>query len=334
MAIPIVRKVRIRVAILLSISILAACGGDPGVHGDPTRIPLADPPQRSGLVWMIDARGEHETLWVSTDGAPLASQPIDGPVWAEGDTLWQWVEEPVAVPVFDGLADSVEPHPSLASGTRPVTRAVLRELAGDLRVVAIEAPAPGPVRELVHEVRLVGSVGPYVFAVERLTVDAFGAHGVSEARALVWDLRAAAPAQILTDRERSSLIGAEIEEARRALLAEGADVGVDASLAPDEIELVAMWPRWEMDGGLALELQLATEVCYACSDGEWSDYTRSVRVPTETVYERLAEHAALPDWVREAAALRPGGRVLGFTDVTEPAPARILDTLRRAPDEG
>ena len=324
---------RVSRSLLVSVSAFAlvACGVAPGAHGDPTRIPHADPPQRSGLVWMVDPDGAEHTLWVSLDGAPLASQPIDGPLWAEGDTLWQWVEEPVGVPVFDGLGDHVEPHPALSSGTRAVTRAVLRELVGDLRVVVIEAPAPGPVRELVHEVRLVGSVGPYLFAVERLTVDAFGAHGVSEARALVWDLRAAGPAQILTERERSSLHGAELDEARRALIAEGADLGVDASLGVDEIDLVATWPRWDLERGLAIDLQLATEVCYACSDGEWSDYTRSVRVPTETVYERLAEHAAVPDWVRAAAASRAGARVAGFTEVTEAGPARILDTLRRTP---
>ena len=323
--------VRIGIGLVACAVWIGGCGAADRASCESTRIPHADPPQRSGLVWMTDAHGQHHTLWVSLEGEPLASQPIDGPLWADGDTLWQWVEEPVPVPVFDGRPVFDEPPPALAGGTRSVRRGVLRDLSSDLEVVAVEAPAPGPVREIIHEVRLVASVGPYVFATERLTVDAFGAHGESRATAHVWDLRAAAPAQVLTERERTALARGPLQAARRALLDQGAGLGVAPEGPPDDVALVALWPRWDLERGLAVELQIATEVCYACSDGRWSDYTRSVRLPARRVYERLAEHAAIPRWVRRTAAERPDERVAGFTEVTRPEPAWILDTLRRAP---
>ena len=45
-------------------------------------------------------------------------------------------------------------------------------LVEDARVVALEAPTIGAVRDARHEVTLEGSVGPYLFLVGRLYVDA------------------------------------------------------------------------------------------------------------------------------------------------------------------
>lgn len=308
---------------------VAACGGADNPREASARIPHVEPPPASGLVWTVDAEGRNRTLWVSLDGTPLASQPIEGPLWAEGSCLWQWVKEPVEVPVWDEAPDEEIPDASTAVGTRTVWQGVLRELVADTRVVAFPAPDPGTVRDIDHELRVEASVGPYLFVTERVSVSSWGAHGSTEVRAAVWDLRAAGLADPLTDRERSSIRGSERVLARRALMAEGIDTNLEGQWSADEVELVALRPRWDVSNGLQVELQFATESCYACGDGEWSDYTRSVRVPAQRIPEQLARHAHLPDWVRSAARELPDASIAGFSRVEEPAPARVLESLRR-----
>jgi len=296
----------------LALCVAAGCGGGTST-GPSVEVPRVDPPPASGLVWIRDDAGVDRTYWVALDGAPLTGSPIDGPVWADGQALWQLVVEDVPAPLYEE-EPSGEATPA-RSGEAVLHRVVLRELVADARVVALPAPEPGAAHALRHEVTLEGSVGPYLFFVERLYVEAWGAHGAEEVRATVWDLRAATPAAIATDRE---LADWEPEAARlaRAL----PDVEPDAGTS-----FAALHPRWGPEG-LAVELRVAVEACYACGDGEWSDYTRSVRIPLARPPERLAR--PLPAWAREAAA-RAGGRLMGFTLVEAPGPARILDSLSR-----
>ena len=323
---------RTRLALALFASVastwgLTACGG--GAGGSSVVVPRVEPPPHSGLVWMTNAEGRSLTEWVSVDdGSPIASQPIEGPLWAEGDALWQWTAETVELPVWAELPDEENPDPATAVSRADVTRIVLRELVGNSRVVILEAPEPGPVREIEHSARVSASVGPYLFVRESLTIDAWGAHGSGEVQSMVWDLRAAAPAEILTEREIAAIGSAERREAQRQLVREGAEAGIEEDLATDAVELVAIEPEWDSDG-LRVWLRFATEACYACGDGEWSDYTRSTRVAMHELPERLSELATMPGWVREVRARHPEHRLTGFTLVDDPAPARVLDTLHR-----
>lgn len=292
-------------------------------------MPATEPPPESGLVWLVDEAGHHWTYWVSTaDGAALASQPIEGPLWADDDTLWQWALEPVEVPVFGERPSSERPDPAEASGHSPVYRGVLRELVSDASVTILPAPEPGAVREVRHAVRLDGSVGTYLFVNEELTVDSWGAHPSTEARARAWDLRAAAPAELLTERERASLLPDAREQARTRLSSDGREPGGE-NLRSEEVELVALRPRWELDRGLSVALHFTTAVCYACGDGAFGDYTRSVWVDTPALPELLGSHGALPDWARIAAERIEGATLLGYTVVSTPGPADILASLRR-----
>ncbi len=299
--------------VLLAILGAAACGGTGS--GPAVEVPRVDAPPQSGLVWTRTAAGEDRTWWVRLDGSPLAGQPIDGPLWADGDALWQMHVEPVEVPVWDGDEEPGESDPPSPDRTATMRRVVLRDLVADARVVVLEAPAVGGVQDASHEVWLDGSVGPYLFFRDRLSVFAWGAHGSEEMRALVWDLRAAAPAEVATERELEAW-GPDAIERARAL--EHADEDAD-------VRLVAFHPRWSLDG-LTVELQAAASSCYACGDNEWTDYSVSVRIPLPEPPERLA--MPLPAWAREAAA-RDGGTLMGFTLVEDPAPARILDSLSR-----
>lgn len=308
---------------------LAACGGESS-GGPDVRVPHAEPPPQSGLVWVVDDEARHWTHWVSVeDGSSLSSQPIEGPLWADGDALWQWTAEPVEVPTFAEEPSTDRPDPADATGAATVTRGVMRELVTDASTVVVEAPSPGTVRRIEHGVRLDGSVGPFLFVSEEIYVEAWGAHGSSEPRALVWDLRAAAPAEILTERERATLAADAAAIARTRLVREGAHEGIDPELSLDEVELVALHPEWDPDHGLRVDLHFATAACYACGDGLFGDYTRSVRVEAPALPERLREHASFPAWVRATLERLPGARLLGFSVVSRPDPASILESLRR-----
>jgi len=249
------------------------CGGSAGP--DPVAVPSADAPETSGLVWVRDAQGHDQTYWVALDASPLAGPPIEGAVWADGHALWQLLVEPVTAPTWEEEPSDTEATPD-AEVT--VHRVVLRELVGDSRVEVLPAPELGAVRDARHEVTVEGSVGPYLFFVSSLYVDAWGAHGATDMRQTVWDLRAAAPVEIPTEREHAAWAALAPQ-----LTAELEHVDEDAG-----VELVALRPRWDLDTGLAVDLHFAAEACYACSDGDWSDYTVSVRHPAEAPPERLA----------------------------------------------
>lgn len=307
------------VALICAIALLG-CGSAAGRDG--IEFPGADPLPASGLVWI--RRGETglgQTFWVRVeDGSSLSGQPIEGPVWADGRTLWQYVEEVEPVLLYEDEPLGAAPDPSDATSTTEVRRGLLRELVLGARVVVIDAPDPGPARALRHELLLEGSVGPYLFFEERLFIDSYGAHGIQSARATVWDLRSAATTTIATDRETAAWTARASERARREL---------GDRLEPEaisELAVVALHPRWEIPGGLGVDLQVAMPSCYTCSDGGWSDYTLGLILALPTLPERL--DGELPRWVRTAAE-RAGGTLLGFTRVEHPEPAQILDSLSR-----
>jgi len=287
------------------------CGGE--ATPDPVAVPSADAPETSGLVWVRDAEGRDRTHWVALDASPLAGPPIEGAVWADGHALWQLLREPVTAPTWEDPPSDTDGAPD---GQVELERVVLRELVEDSRVEVLPAPELGAVRDADYEVRLEGSVGPYLFFVTRLYVDAWGAHGATEHRAFVWDLRAAAPADIPTERER----------ARWDALAPQLAAGLEHAEEDAAIERVALHPRWDLDEGLAVDVRFAAEACYACSDGEWSDYTVSALHPADPLPERL--RATLPAWARDTAR-RVGGTLMGFSRVEHPEPTHVLDSLSR-----
>lgn len=302
----------------LAIAALTGCAGRAPPAGFPEEI---EERGTSGLVWIVGPDGAHRTLWVSTeDGRPLASQPIEGPLWAEGSMLWQWAVEQVEVPLHACDEGDERPEPERV-GTAIAQRVVLRELTQSVELEIRPAPAPHPVRGLAHEVRPVASVGPYVFVVEELDLDACGAHPYVEAAAFVWDLESAQRAELLTERERAAIAEVEARRAESELARRSEDV--------EEVRLVAMEPRWSEARELAVAYRFVADACYACGDGEWGSYTIATRVGAVELPERLAARARVPRWVRAAVASVEGATLAGFTRVEHPAPARVLDALRR-----
>lgn len=309
-----------RLIACVTIALFAGCAG--AAPGQPT--PPAEAEAPTGLVWFVDAAGVHRTLWVSTrDARPLSSQPIEGPVWAAGSMLWQWTEEPVAVP----LAACDAMHASVGgtlhagestAGTAMARRVVLRELTQSISVEMRAPPSLDAVRELSHTIEPLASVGPYLFAREELAYEPCGAPRTVEARALVWDLAAARPAEILREHERAAIAAREAADARARLRDQGVDdVG--------GIALAGLTPRWDAKRGLAVDYLFVAEPCYAC--GELRPV--SARVTATLLPEELAASSRIPRWVRAAVARLDGATLAGFSRVDHPEPLRVLDALRR-----
>jgi hypothetical protein len=317
-----------RLLLLLSLS-LAGCGAA-RPEPDIAPLPLDETVGGSGLVWLVGSDGRSRTLWVSLeDGRPLASQPIDGPLWSIGPRLWQWIEEPVEVPLYDCSVVSSEraPNDAASIGTGTLSRVILRDVTETLDVELRAAPSLEPMRWASDSIHPIASVGPYVFVVEAMETDTCGAHGSAQVESYVWDLGNAQRAEILSPIERSSLAGAEERTARLRLIEE-----IESGELADElgeIQLAALWPAWDLHDGLGLEYVFTADSCYACSDGEWSSYTIATRVEAAALPAALAAHGQLPAWVRLAVARIEDARVAGFSVVEHEAPATALDTLRR-----
>lgn len=314
---PTVRSTRRGAALSILAASALACAGAPRAGL------LAGPAEEAatGLVWIVGVDGLHRTLWVSTaDGRPIASQPIDGPVWASGSALWQWVAEPAPIPL-SGCRDAPDEPSVRGEPVRTVDaqRVVLRELTRSDELELVRAPGGRPVRGLAHLVSPTASVGPYLFVTEEIDLDTCGAHPYVEARAFVWDLAAAERAELLTDRDLELV---STHEARRARgeLARRSEV--------EDVRLVAIEPRWT-SARLALAYRFVADVCRDCGDGEWGSHTIATRVEASALPERMAVHGRVPRWVQAAVAAVEGATLAGFTRVEHPAPARVLDALRR-----
>jgi hypothetical protein len=59
--------------------------------------------------------------------------------------------------------------------------------------------------------------------------------------------------------------------------------------------------------------QVTRESCYACGDGAWSSYTRSVRVPAEPPAAIAGVARAMPPAVRAFARARPDLELGGWS---------------------
>lgn len=294
----------------------AGCAGAPSTA---SKLAPDHEEAESGLVWITDATGRHRTLWVSTsDGRPLSSFPLEGPVWAQGSMLWQWTQEPRAVSLQGcDAAGRTSERPDSAIAYRVVLRELTQSLAIEMRGV----PQVEPVSALSHAVEPIASVGPFLFAREELAYVPCGAPRNAEARALVWDLARGGPAEILSEPERRRIAHREASAARADLRAQGVE-------DLDEIQLAALAPRWAPTG-LSVDYLFVTERCDGCIAGWWGAYASAARVTASLLPAQLAERARVPDWVRRAVAAIEGAQLAGFSRIEHPAPLRVLDALRR-----
>jgi hypothetical protein len=165
----------------------------------------------------------------------------------------------------------------------------------------------------------VASIGPLVFIEESTYTYACGVHGIVARSFLVWDL----------DQNRSvDLVAALPKETVRAAIEAAEPLLADDTSDPvfgDARTITEVLPDFASPGGLApgkpprFMAQVTAGTCYACSDGRWSSYSRSVRVEIAPPPEILARHTAVPEAVVAFAARATTAKTTGETRGESPA---------------
>lgn len=247
------------------------------------------------IVWVRDERGRSRSFRLTDQDGEEDLQ--GGIVVAARGTTWRWKE----------VASPVTSHPCagspVASDPGKVTNVTLESGSQSLPVLGKD-PTDGDLRdasEVDHEILLAASLGPLLFLEEKTYVFACGAHGLTDARFVVFDVEKGAPLDLQTVLPRSERL---LQVAADKLAQEG-EIKEQMG-APEVTELLPV-----LTGGeLAFEVQVTVPTCYACSDGLFGSYSRSVRVRMTSLeatapllpYANVPRHVAAfarrhPDWV-------------------------------------
>ena len=187
----------------------------------------------------------------------------------------------------------------------------LRTPDGKTAQTVIDAGYSGSldVEQMEHGVLLFGSIGSVLFFHETTFVYACGAHGNTTASFTMWDAEAGKPIEMLGDVPDKAALAKKAAE-----LLDAAD-GEDSSAHEDDAlpELVQLEPAYGARGALRLDAQFMRAACYACSDGFWSSYSRSVGVETHWMPERFSAWAMPPVSVKVFLELHPGFALGGWS---------------------
>ncbi|XXX75518.1 hypothetical protein WMF30_48500 [Sorangium sp. So ce134] len=256
------------------------------------------------VVWGRTGDGPPRTWHLTEGGAVIRAEP--GIVVATGRGEWRWEvrEARVETSACDfGLGDTREP----GEGTASRAELVLRGRGARQQVIA--PPDADGSNVIQHAVEAIGSVGPYLFIEERTYTDACGAHGFEGAAFMVWDAGKGAVVDLLAEVPDVPALQGEAE----ALLDGDEDDPEAARQEENAPDLVQIAPAYDERGALRLTARLARAACYACGDGAWSSYTRSVVVPAENAPERLAAWVSPPPGVQGFLARNPGVKLGGWS---------------------
>jgi hypothetical protein len=308
---------------------LGACGG--------TAITSTDPePVDAWLVWS-SADGAPRTEWLATDGTVRGA--TDAIVVVRDGQLHAVVTGIVGVPTTSceaqdaaaADAGTAPVEPTEPTGAGLATRIVVAPLAGTappVEVVPANVPTPGAADEPIaadhrHDAAVTAGLGRFLFVTESTYVYSCGAHGHTAVGSRVVDLETGEPIDLMA--------GVDLATARDTARRQLADAAVDGDLADladpaTPVELGASVPTWT-DGRLAMRHLFWVETCYACSDGEWSSYSRATRVDDPTLPPALALVGVPPAVAARLSALpEPRGVSWGKAAATWaaelPAPRR------------
>lgn len=296
----------------------------------------ADPSvrERDTLVWVTDERGARRTYWLSTtaEGERVAAQAA-GVIVAAGDALWLWRERTTQQPLYSCRDQEVwgnETELLAPSGWTTVTESSVVRLGTDEEIVVVDPDKPVGAEELEQHVTLLGSVGPYLFVVEETEGYYCGVHGATERDFTLWDLAAELeidpPDEVFTEAERTALDAAERGHAR-ALLATEDELKLSSPL--EDVVLRALIPQ-TAHGDVGFEYVFTADTCYACGDGEWSDYMIAAQVPATSVPTLFRAYVTAPGEVLALVRREPGLRVGGWSVVSgaREARAHALEVFR------
>lgn len=196
--------------------------------------------------------------------------------------------------------------------------------AGDTIPVPMAASDSESVADINQGAELLGSAGPLVFIKTWTWTYSCGAHGNTLADFVVLDLAQRAPASVLSDSARFDIVARHRETAFTLFKA---DTTVAAEM-PDSLWLTMIVPRLGNAPRASFQYQFTGDACYACGDGRWSSYTRSVLLPAgDTLPPVLAAAAEIPAEVRTAFRTLAPDSGAGWSEIVMPVARR--DALAR-----
>jgi hypothetical protein len=318
-----------RLPVLLALAAVA-CGG--AAH------PGSGSSVDAWLVW-TSTGGVARTEWIDATGTVRGS--ADGILVAYGDALYRVDSEPVAMPTMSCDAQNAAAEGGSAATAAPATtddgtatHLFLTPLTGttamDITAPSPDAPEAAPdgedvviEAELTHQAWIEGGLGPFLFVAESTYSYTCGAHGNSAAEAAVFDVSTGTRVELL---DADAVAGAR-EKARAAFVASSDGDLSDASDPATEIHLATSIPIWTA-GGVAMRHLFYIDTCYACSDGEWSSYTRTTRVEDPMLPLAFATFPALPPAV--ATAITGKGEPRGVSwGTAEASWSKVLPSRRK-----
>jgi hypothetical protein len=320
-----------------------ACSGDPAPD-DLARIPApasalrptdaaASASPEAYLVWSIDPAdtvGVGQTAWIDGEGRVVARRP--GVYVAGGGAVWAWTKgtKPARGGDCDCLEENDFAEDAQCPKTAPVGVADLVDALGGRRIALLEVPTSNEqidysqMEPPEQDAWPVGGVGPYLLMERSIYMYGCGAHGSVSVEWSVYDLRTGDTVALLDNAEVEAATARE----GAAALAELRKEMTEDEAAVREVEMTAVETRWTAEGALRVGYQFTTGACYACSDGIWSSYSRSLVVPAPTLPRPLAPYARAPEAVRRYWASSPPGERAGWSEVDAPDVAAALARFR------
>lgn len=256
------------------------------------------PVEASFLVWARDTVGEARSYRLDDKGTVL--ETVEGIVLQVDGNEWRWQEERLIQDgdIAKGCGEG-EASEGGDDGKSFVTRATIARTDGELSQLIVD-PETGEQEagDFEHEVSLIRSIGPLLFIRQATHVYGCGAHGNLGASAFVWDISKNAEVELRTELGKLGSLKREAEE----LMASDDD---PIASEDEEVTLAELFPSFTPQGDIELRLRFTGFACYACSDGEWSSYTKSVLLPSPKLPKTLAAHGQAPEAVRAFIAKHP-----------------------------
>jgi hypothetical protein len=260
------------------------------------------------LLWARNEKGDEKTFRLAADGPLKVLNEERGIIIAtsKGEMKWKATEKEINL-AGCSHGDGTEPVPS--KGTITIASLVPVSGEGSQSIVDPSASEGDDIEDLQHSAGLVGSIGPYLFIQESSYLYACGAHGGTTMAAMVWDAEQGKTVDVLAELPSKDALATKAKK-----MLDEADDGVGGTAdSEDKPNPVILLPVYGDRGALRFEVQFAGWACYACSDGQWSSYTRSAVVPTEWIPERMRAWVMPPVVVKEFAEKTPEWRVRGWS---------------------
>jgi hypothetical protein len=283
-------------------------------------------PTARALVWTKRRGNPPQTWTIDRTGAVIARD--DGVRIAANGKVWAWREAPreigtKACPRYDDNGNELpaDETPPLGSGLR----ATLERVDGGEAIEIVPVANGEGAQDIRQSVELVATVGPYLFVRDATYVYACGAHGNVGVGFRVWDVERGAVVWDASDEVSSPFVHGPIENDARAQavgsLAADEDVVAFAENGAIQASLTEILPSYSAGAELRVVLQFTAPTCYACSDGDWSSYSRSSRQTTRSIPQMLRAWTTAPPAIRAFVDAHPDLVVGGWSDALPAGPA-------------